>query len=80
VLLTFPVKIVGETGPTASDVNVGFTKKPRQLIASAKVASAANAPPKRSLDFIENMVFWNSLGAQPWAWKLLLKANRYLKL
>ncbi len=48
VLFVFPVWIVGVAGPTASDDNVGFTKKPRQLAPRANVASAANAPISRS--------------------------------
>src|ERR1700722_15790113 len=40
----FPVKIVGVTGPIEIAVRVGLTKNPRQLIASARVASAAKAP------------------------------------
>lgn len=35
-------------GPTASEVTVGFTKNPRQLMPKAKVASARNAPVRRS--------------------------------
>jgi|SRR5579862_1603463 len=55
VLLTFPVKMIGETGPTASAVSVGFTKNPVQLIASARVASAAEAPTTRILCFVDDI-------------------------
>lgn len=51
------MKIVGETGPTASAVRVGLTKKPWQLIARARVASAPKAPIRRSLDFVGDIVF-----------------------
>ena len=48
VLLVLPVWMLGDAGPTAMDDKVGFTKNPRQLTASAKVASAAKAPLSRS--------------------------------
>jgi hypothetical protein len=35
---------------------VGFTKKPRQLMARAKVASAAKEPARRSLFFVDDIV------------------------
>src|SRR5215831_6780100 len=47
VLFVFPVSMVGLAGPTASELNVGFTKKPLQLTANASVASTPNAPIKR---------------------------------
>jgi hypothetical protein len=56
VLSTFPVKIDGETGPIEREDSVGFTKNPRQLIARARVASAAKAPISRSWDFIDDIV------------------------
>jgi len=37
-------------------VSVGFTKKPVQLTANAKVASAAKAPVKRNLVFVDDIV------------------------
>lgn len=46
---------MGETGPTARDVNVGFTKNPLQLTAKANAASAAHAPIKLSLDLFDDM-------------------------
>jgi hypothetical protein len=63
VLSVLPVSIVGVGGPTESELNVGFTKNPLQLTANAKVASAANAPIKRSFEFFESMCSWSSLGA-----------------
>jgi hypothetical protein len=55
VLLIFPVKIVGETGPTERVVSVGFTKNPRQLTARARVARAAKAPVIRILCFVDDI-------------------------
>ena len=49
-------------GPTETPVNVGFTKKPRQLVARAKVASAAKAPISRSFCFVDDI-----LVDTPWA-------------
>jgi hypothetical protein len=49
-------------GPTETPVNVGFTKKPRQLIARAKVASAEKAPISRSFCFVDDI-----LVDTPWA-------------
>jgi hypothetical protein len=46
----------------ASDVTVGFTKNPRQLMAKARVASAANAPIMRVFCIFEDM-----FGETPWA-------------
>ena len=62
VLLVVPVSMLGVTGPTEIDDSVGFTKKPLQLTASANVASAANAPARRSLCFIDGIVISDSLG------------------
>jgi hypothetical protein len=42
---------------------VGFWKKPVQLTARAKVASAAKAPTGRSLGFVDDIVLSDSLGA-----------------
>jgi hypothetical protein len=55
VLLVDPTSIVGVGGPTAIPETVGFTKKPLQLTAKAKVASAAKAPVIRSLDFVDDI-------------------------
>jgi hypothetical protein len=43
-------------GPTVMLVNVGFTKKPLQLTAKARAASAARAPIRRSLCFVDDIV------------------------
>jgi hypothetical protein len=56
VLSIFPVKIVGDAGPIASAVSVGFTKNPRQLMAKARVASAAKAPISRSFFFVDDII------------------------
>jgi hypothetical protein len=46
----------------AMEVNVGFTKKPRQLTARARVASAAKAQVSRSF------CFWDDILVEtPWA-------------
>lgn len=55
VLFVFPVSIVGLAGPTARELNVGFTKNPLQLTANASMASAPNAPIKRRLDLFDDI-------------------------
>jgi hypothetical protein len=55
VLFVFPVSIVGFAGPTASELNVGFTKNPLQPTAKASVASTPNAPIKRRLDLFDDI-------------------------
>lgn len=50
-------------GPIAILFSVGFTKKPRQLIAKANVASAATAPRARICDLVDDIVLWDSLSA-----------------
>jgi hypothetical protein len=55
VLFVVPVLIVGDGGPTAIELSVGFTKNPRQLPARAKVASAAKAATSRSFDFVNDI-------------------------
>jgi len=55
VLFVFPVSIVGLAGPTASELNVGFTKNPLQLTANASIASILNAPIKRRLDLFDDI-------------------------
>lgn len=55
VLFVLPVSMVGVAGPTDRDDNVGFTKNPRQLAASANVASAAKAPISRSFCFLDDI-------------------------
>lgn len=59
-----PGGMVSPVGPTVMLVIVGVTKKPRQLTARAKVASAAKAPARRSLYFVDDIVIWDSLGAR----------------
>ena len=44
---------------------VGFWKKPVQLTARAKAASAVKAPAGRSLFFVDDIVIRDSLGALP---------------
>jgi len=56
VLPVVPVWILGDAGPTTMLDKVGFTKKPRQLIAKARVASTARAPAMRSLCCFEDMI------------------------
>jgi len=56
VLSVVPVSIVGDAGPTASELIVGLTKKPLQLMARARVMSAAKVPATRSLCFVDAMV------------------------
>jgi len=58
-----PDTTVGVAGTTVIAVGVGLTKNPVQLTANASVASAAKAPINRSLDFVEDMVLRDSLGA-----------------
>jgi hypothetical protein len=55
VLFVFPVSIVGLAGPTASELNVGFTKNPLQPTADASAASTPNAPIKRRLDLFDDI-------------------------
>ena len=47
VLFVLPVSIEGLAGPTASELNVGFTKNPVQLAARTNALKAAKAPTKR---------------------------------
>jgi hypothetical protein len=56
VLAVLPVSIVGDAGPTASELIVGFTKKPVQLAARASIMSAAKVQATRSLCFVDAMV------------------------
>lgn len=56
VLLVVPVWMLGDAGPTEREVNVGFTKNPRQLAARASAARAAKAPAIRSVCFVEDMI------------------------
>lgn len=67
VLFVFPVSMVGLAGPTASELSVGFTKNPRQLMAKASEARAAKAPMRRSLDFSANIVFSTAPVGRPLA-------------
>jgi hypothetical protein len=56
VLLVVPVSMVGDTGPTAMELMVGFTKKPVQLTPRAKIARTPNAPARRSVFFLDDIV------------------------
>jgi hypothetical protein len=56
VLLVVPAKMVGDAGPTASELSVGFTKKPLQLMAKARVRSAAKVPATRSWCFVDDII------------------------
>ena len=51
----FATLTVGLGGSITILVTVGFTKKPVQLTASANVASAAKAPARRSLVFVDDI-------------------------
>ena len=55
VLFVVPVSIVGLAGPTASELKVGFTKKPLQLTANTNKPSAPNAPIKRRFDLFDDI-------------------------
>ena len=55
VLLVGPASIVAVEGATDIEVSVGFTKNPRQLTASANVASAAKALIRRRLCFADDI-------------------------
>src|ERR1700722_2089389 len=57
VLSVLPVSIVGDAGPIDIEDMTGFWKKPLQLTPKANVASAAKAPIKWSLRFIDDIVF-----------------------
>jgi hypothetical protein len=56
VLLVFPVSMVGDAGPTASELIVGFTKKPVQLRVRPRVTRAANDPARRSLCLVNDII------------------------
>jgi hypothetical protein len=56
VLAVVPVSMVGDAGPIASDDRVGFTKKPVQLMVSAKVTSMAKVQAKRSFCLVDDIV------------------------
>ena len=55
VLFVLPVSIEGLAGPTASELNVGFTKKPLQLTARANVPRTTKAPAKRKFLFFDDI-------------------------
>jgi len=63
VLLVGPASIVALEGAIDIEVNVGFTKNPRQLTARARAASAATAPATRSWCLIDDIFISDSLGA-----------------
>jgi hypothetical protein len=56
VLFVLPVWMLGEAGPTAMEVRVGFTKNPLQLAAKANAPSAAKAAIRWSFWVLTNMV------------------------
>ena len=56
VLLVLPVSIVGDAGPTAIEVRVGFWKKPVQLMARADATSRALVQAKRSFCLVDDIV------------------------
>ncbi len=58
----FVTLTVGLGGSITILVTVGFTKNPLQLTARARVASAANAPARRSLFLVDDIVIRDSLG------------------
>ena len=55
VLFVLPVSIDGLAGPTASELNVGFTKNPVQLAARANIPRATKAPTKRKFFFFDDI-------------------------
>jgi hypothetical protein len=62
LLFVLPVWMLGDAGPTAMEDNVGFTKKPLQLTAKVRVASAAKAQVSRSFCVVDDI-----LVETPWA-------------
>ena len=56
VLLVVPVSMVGDTGPTAMELTVGFTKNPVQLTPRAKIARTPKAMARRSGFFLDDIV------------------------
>lgn len=63
VLSVVPVSMVGDTGPTASEDIVGFTKNPLHPTPRAKIRSAANEPAMRSLFLDDDIVIKTPRGA-----------------
>lgn len=61
----FPKPTDGFGGSMVMEETVGFWKKPVQLTARAKAASAVKAPAGRSLFFVDDIVIRDSLGALP---------------
>ena len=55
VLFVFPVSIVGLAGPTAIELNVGFTKNPVQLAARANVPRTTKEPTNRKFFFFDDI-------------------------
>src|SRR5579859_831966 len=62
VSLVLPVWMLGDAGPTASELSVGLTKNPRQLAASARIVSMATAATTRGVCFMDNVIV-HSLGS-----------------
>jgi len=58
-----PSGTVGVDGEMVMEASCSGTKKPLQLTASARVASAAKAPARWSFCFVDDIVGWDSLGA-----------------
>ena len=59
-----PSGTLADDGVIDIEASCSGGKKPLQLTANAKAASAAQAPINRSLDFVEDMVLKDSLGAR----------------
>ncbi len=56
VLSVFPVSMVGDAGPTASEDSVGLTKKPVQPSSATTIASAQRALARQSLCLADDIV------------------------
>jgi hypothetical protein len=56
VLSVLPVSMVGDAGPIEIEDMVGFTKKPVHPTVRAKIRSAAKAPKRRSVCFVDDIV------------------------
>lgn len=67
VLPVVPVSIVGDAGPTAIEVSVGFWKKPVHATPTAKRRSTVMALIHRSWFFADDIVVWYSWAIAPLA-------------
>jgi hypothetical protein len=56
VLAVLPVSMLGDAGPTAIELRIGFWKNPVQLMVRAAAARVASDPIRRSLCFADNIV------------------------